>query len=275
MAFVRTALLLGFLTGIFLGIGYLLGGSAGLTLALILSLILNFSAYWFSDRIVLSVYGAKPLKDPELRAAVSKLARKAGIPTPKLFVIENPVPNAFATGRSPKHGVIAVTTGLLENLDADEVEGVLSHEISHIKNRDILVSTVAAVMAGAIAYLAQMVWFGLYRDNRSVLALLPVLILAPLAATMIRFAISRTREFLADRTGAIISGKPEALASALRKISGFVKTHPSEGNPATSHMWIVNPISSDFFSRLFSTHPPVEERVRRLELMARETSKGP
>ncbi len=275
MAFVRTALLLGFLTGIFLGIGYLVGGTPGLTLALILSLILNFSAYWFSDRIVLSVYGAKPLKDPELRAAVSKLARKAGIPTPKLFVIENPVPNAFATGRSPKHGVIAVTTGLLENLNADEVEGVLSHEISHIKNRDILVSTVAAVMAGAIAYLAQMVWFGLYRDNRSVLALLPVLILAPLAATMIRFAISRTREFLADRTGALISGKPEALASALKKISGFVKAYPSEGNPATSHMWIVNPLSSDFFSRLFSTHPPVEERVRRLELMARETSKGP
>ncbi|NOZ82170.1 MAG: M48 family metalloprotease [Candidatus Micrarchaeota archaeon] len=271
----RTAALMVFLTIILLGFGFLLGGTWGMTGALILSFALNFFAFWYSDRIVLGIYGAEPLRDKRIKRMVAELSREAGIPEPKLYVVQDPTPNAFATGRSPSKSAVAVTTGLLDVLDDDEIRGVLSHEIAHIKNRDTLVSTVAAVMAGAIAYLAQLAWWGLFagqRDRSPVWILLPLLVLAPLAATLVRLAISRSREFYADHTGALISKDPESLASALEKISSHVRFSPSHGNPATSHMWIVNPFESDSFSRLFSTHPPVSERIKRLKKLSKEIS---
>ena len=269
MAFLRTVLLLGLLTGMFLAVGYALGGIAGMSAALIFAGLMNFFAYWHSDRIVLAMYGAKPLSDSEIEAMVEKLAKEARIPVPKLFIAELRVPNAFATGRNPEHAAICVTRGLVELLERDEIEAVLSHEIAHIKNRDTLVSTLAATLGGAISYLAQIAWFSLFgEDEREAIFLLPLLILAPLAATIIQLAISRGREFLADRTGAMLCKKPLSLASALRKISGIAEANPLRGNFATSHLWIVNPFSSDSFAKLFSTHPPVEERVKKLEELA-------
>ncbi len=268
--YTKLALLLGLLAGIFLAIGYYLGGTLGMTLALILAFLMNFLAYWFSDRIVLAMYGAKPLRDERVERIVRRLAKEAGIAMPKLYIIDSNQPNAFATGRSKKRCAIAVTRGLLELMDDEELEGVLSHEVAHIKNRDILISTIAATIAAAISYIAEILWwgslFGGDDEGRPFWAVLPAIILAPVAATLIQLAISRSREFLADETGAKLCKKPYALASALRKIASYAERIPMErGSVATAHMWIINPFNRGLIARLFSTHPPVEERIARLE----------
>ncbi len=269
MAFLRTAALLGLLTGVLLAAGFFFAGFTGMTLALIFAVFINFISYWFSDKIVLSMYRAKPLEDKKLDSIVEKLAKEANIPKPKLYTVKAPIPNAFATGRNPKNSAVVVTDGLLNTLDEEEIEGVLAHELSHIKNRDTLVSVMAATIAGAISFLAQMAWYSLIFGNRrqggGSLVLLPLLILAPLAAILIQLAISRGREFHADYTGAIISKKPLALASALEKISHEAKARPMSGNSATSHLWIVNPFKGDNFVKLFMTHPETSERIKRLK----------
>ncbi len=270
--YTKLTLLLGLLAGIFLAMGYYLGGTVGMTIALILAFLMNFLAYWFSDRIVLAMYGAKPLRDERVERIVRRLANEAGIAMPKLYIIESNQPNAFATGRSKKRCAIAVTKGLLELMDDEELEGVLSHEVAHIKNRDILISTIAATIAAAISYIAEILWwsslFGGDDEERPFWAVLPAIILAPIAATLIQLAISRSREFLADETGAKLCKKPYTLASALRKIASYAERIPMErGSVATAHMWIINPFSGGLIARLFSTHPPVEERIARLERM--------
>ncbi|MDI6806999.1 MAG: zinc metalloprotease HtpX, partial [Candidatus Aenigmarchaeota archaeon] len=237
---------------------------------------LNFISYWYSDKIVLSIYGAKEVSKseaPELHEIVEKLAENAKIPKPKVYIINSRNPNALACGRSPKHSAVAVTTGLMDLLDDDEIEGVLGHEIAHVKARDTLTSTMAATIAGAIAYLAHIAWFSLFFGGRregGTMLLLPLLILAPIAATLIQLAISRGREMSADRTGGLLSGKPLSLASALEKISSGVKNYPMRGNPATSHLFIVNPFKGDIFINLFLTHPPMEKRVAALKKLASE-----
>ena len=264
-----TVLLFGILAGIFMGIGYFLGGVFGMGLALILAFAINFIAYWYSDTIVLKMYRAKPSQDKKLNEMVEKLSQEAGIPKPKVYVVPQKVPNAFATGRSPKHSALAITEGLV-GLTEEEMEGVLSHEIGHIRNRDVLVSTVAATLAGAISYIAQIGYFSLYgggdeRGAGNIIALVLIVVFAPIAALMIRLAISRSREYRADRYGAVLTKNPEGLASALRKISEIAKHEPMKaGSSATSHMWIVNPFRGDWFTGLFATHPPLEQRIRRL-----------
>jgi len=269
----RTALLLGLLTGILLVIGFFVAGFAGMTLFLIIAFVINFVAYWYSDKIVLSMYRAKEVpksSEPKLHGIVEDLAREAKIPKPKVYLVKTENPNAFATGRSPKHAAVAVTSGLMNTLEWDEVEGVLSHEIAHIKSRDTLTSTIAATVAGAVAYIAQIAWWSMFfgRDRRQGggnVLLLPLLILAPLGATLVQLAISRTREYKADYTGAVISKKPLSLASALQKISNSVARNPMRGNAATSHLFIVNPFKADTFVSLFSTHPSVESRIVKLK----------
>jgi len=271
MSFLRITMLLGTLTGILLVIGFLLGGPVGTTLALLLAIIINFISYWFSDRIVLRMYGAKPLDDKGMDEMVAKLAHEAKVPKPRLYVVQSDVPNAFATGRNPQRSAVAVTTGIMK-LDKDEMEGVIAHEISHIKNRDILISAMAAAIGGAIAYIAQIGYWasmsGDRRDKGGGLSLLLIVIFAPMAALLIRLAISRSEEYHADRTAALITKNPGGLASALRKISSHVSEHPMKhGSTATSHMWIVNPFRGDWFTGMFSTHPPIEKRIERLEEM--------
>lgn len=266
-----TILLFGILTGIFLGIGYLLGGIYGMGIALILAFLINFISFWYSDKIVLRLYRAKPSHDRKLNETVAKLSQEAKIPTPRVFVVPSKEPNAFATGRNPKHAALAVTEGL-SGLTEEEMEGVLSHEIGHIANRDILVSTVAATLAGAISYIAQIGYFSLYGSDQrgagSIIGLIVIVIFAPLAALMIRMAISRSREYKADRYGALLTKNPGGLASALRKISAIAQQHPMEGGSnATSHLWIVNPFRGNWFTNMFSTHPPMEQRIRRLMAM--------
>lgn len=269
MAFLRTTLLLGVLTAIFLAIGWLFGGVAGMTYGFVFALAMNFIVYFWSDKIVLHMYRAKPLHDARLNKMIEKLAAEAGIPKPKTYIVDSEVPNAFATGRSPKHGAIAVTRGLANMLSHDEIEGVLAHEISHIKHRDILVSTMAATIAGAISWIVNVFWYTTDRENRNIITFLLLLILVPIAATLIRLAISRTREYHADTGGAQLSD-PLKLASALEKIGAFAKAYPfRRGNPSTAHMWIVNPFTASSILKLFSTHPPIEERVRRLKEIAR------
>ncbi|RLJ01254.1 MAG: protease HtpX [Candidatus Aenigmatarchaeota archaeon] len=264
----RVFALLALLTGILLGLGYLLGGFYGATLALLLSFGMNFFAYWYSDTIVLNMYRAKELKDSKIKRMVRELSKEAGIPEPKLYVINTDVPNAFATGRDPKHSAVAVTRGLLQHLSPNEIRGVLAHELSHIKNRDTLVSTVAATIAGAVTWLAHMLgWALLSGRDRDAGGAIFMMIFAPLAAGLIRMAISRSREFQADETGAKISGKPLDLASALRKIEAIARQRPLQINEATSHLFIINPLGS--LQGLFSTHPPTEERIRRLERLAK------
>jgi heat shock protein HtpX len=272
----RTALLLGLLTGILLAIGFLWAGITGMTIFLILAFILNFFVYWYSDKIVLNMYRAKEIpedEEPELHEIVKKLSKEAKIPKPKLYLVKMDIPNAFATGRSPKKGVVAVTSGLLNSLNKDEIEGVIAHEIAHIKSRDTLTSAIAATIAGAISYIAYMAWWGALAGGRrrgGNALLLPLVILAPLAATLVRLAISRGREYKADENGSIFSKKPLSLASALEKISASVKRNPLRGNAATSHLFIVNPFKSDSLSNLFSTHPSVESRVARLKELAKK-----
>lgn len=268
----QTAMLFGILAGIFLVIGFVLGGVIGMTIALILAVAINGISFWYSDKIVLKMYRARPVDSVNLDRMVSILSREAKIPKPKLYIISNYVPNAFATGRDPSHSSIAITEGLLE-LDDDEINGVISHEIAHIMNKDVMVSMMAATIAGAIAYLAQIGYWSLFigredQSEGSVFGMILVLIFAPLAALLIRMAISRSNEFRADRTGALLTKDPKGLSNALRKISRFASEHPIKtGSATTSHMWIVNPFRNDFFSRLFMTHPPVQNRIERLEEM--------
>jgi heat shock protein HtpX len=275
MGLFKTAVLLGLLTGILLAIGFLWSGVTGMTLFLGIALGINFISYWYSDKIVLAIYKAKPIgknEEPKLHGLVERLAKDLDIPKPKLYVVDMPVLNAFATGRSPKYAAVAVTTGLLKHLNLDELEGVLSHELSHIKNRDTLTSTIAASVAGAIAYIAQIAWWSMFMGSRrqgGSVILLPLIILAPIAATLVQLAISRTREYAADKTGALACKKPLALASALDKISKVAHQYPLRGNAATSHLFIVNPFRGDMLVNLFTTHPPVAERIRRLKDMAK------
>ncbi len=267
----KTFLLMAVLTGALVLVGGYFGGEGGALMALVFAGAMNFASYFFSDKIVLKMHGARAVtreEAPELYAAVENLSRRAGLPMPRVAVIPKEQPNAFATGRNPKHAVVAATQGILRILDRDELEGVMAHELAHVKNRDILIASVAATLAGAIMMVAR---FGLFfgggdRDRGpagGVLAIL-VVILAPIAAFMIQAAISRSREFAADEGGAEISGKPRALASALRKLEAAAKQVPMEGNPATAHMFIVHPFRAGGLTKLFSTHPPTEERVERL-----------
>jgi len=273
----KTTLLLGLLTGLILWIGGALGGQHGLVIALVFAAVMNMGAYWFSDKIVLSMYRASevdPAKAPGLFRLVERLAQRAEIPTPRVFVIPSESPNAFATGRNPQHAVVAVTHGILRLMSDEELEGVLAHELGHIKNRDILISSIAATLAGAVMMLASMERFAAIfggvgsRDNEEggggLLGFLFMALVAPLAALLIQMAISRTREFKADSTGAAIAGNPMGLAHALEKLGTASRRIPLQANPATSHMFIVNPLSGKGMLGLFSTHPPLEERIRRL-----------
>ncbi|HEY3119575.1 MAG TPA: zinc metalloprotease HtpX [Vicinamibacteria bacterium] len=271
---IKTALLLGLLTGLLLMIGELLGGRGGMQIALVLAGVMNFAAFFWSDKIVLRMYQAQPVgpdEAPELYEVVQKLAMKAGIPMPKLYVIPDPALNAFATGRSPSHAAVAATEGLLRALNREELEGVLAHELSHVLNRDTLISTLAATIAGAISMLAHSaLYFGGGRrddDDRGgnpLVALLAV-ILAPIAAMLIQMAVSRSREYGADETGAKLVGYPQGLISALEKLQSAAQRIPMQlATPATAHLFIVNPLSGRALMNLFSTHPPLEERIRRL-----------
>ena len=278
---IRTTILLGGLTGLLLALGYLLAGPEGLLPALAFAAILNFGAYWFSDRAALAMAGAREVsyaEAPRLHNLVASLAARAGLPMPRVAIIDAAAPNAFATGRDPAHAVVAVTTGLLEILDEDELGAVLAHELGHVRNRDILVSSVAATLAGAVTALAD--WFqwgllfGMHRDEGEEssplhwLGALLMLILAPIAAMLIQLAISRGREFGADETGAELSGDPLALARALEKIESYALGTPLPVNPAASHLFIIPPLTVGALANLFSTHPPTHERVRRLERLA-------
>ncbi|MFZ8831872.1 MAG: zinc metalloprotease HtpX [Thermodesulfobacteriaceae bacterium] len=283
----KTFVFLALLTVIFVFFGNLVGGKIGATIALILAGIMNFIAYFFSDKIVLAMSGAVPVskeEDPELHAIVEEVARAAGIPKPRVYMIPVEVPNAFATGRNPENGVVAVTAGIRRLLNREELKGVIAHEIAHIKNRDVLISTVAATIVGAISYLAQMAqWsliFGAFggsddeeRGSFNPLALIGLvvgIIIIPIAATLIQLAISRSREFMADETGAKIIRNPLALASALEKLEAWNRAYPMNVNPAHAQMYIVNPLSGKSLLKLFSTHPPIEERVARLRNLAAE-----
>lgn len=275
----KTLILLAALTALLLWLGQLIGGRQGMTIALVLALVMNFGSYWFSDKIVLSMYGAQPVSEgdaPELYAVVRDLSQRAGIPVPKVYVIPEEAPNAFATGRNPDHAAVAATNGLLRLMDRDEIAGVLAHELGHVKNRDTLIMAVAATMAGALSHLATMaLWFGGGRssDDReggNPLAGLLGVIIAPIAAMLIQMAISRSREFLADEASAQITGNPLALARALRKLESWKAEVPmTHGSPATAHLFIVNPFTGGGLATLFSTHPATQQRIARLEEMAR------
>jgi len=278
---IKTALLLGVLTAVLVLMGSAMGGRAGMVIAFGLALAMNVGSYWFSDKIVLSMYRAQELSEadaPGLFDLVGQLSRNAGLPMPKIYLIPQEQPNAFATGRNPEHAAVAVTEGLLRLVSPDELAGVLAHEMGHIKNRDILVQTVASVVAGAITSMASMVkWGALFGMGRASdeegggggLGAILMAILAPIAAMLIQMAISRSREFLADETGARLAGNPLPLAGALKKLDDYAHAVPMQGaNPATESMFIVNPLSGGGISGLFSTHPPTEERIRRLRAMA-------
>jgi heat shock protein HtpX len=275
----KTTFLMALLTVLLVTAGGAFGGEGGMVIAFLFALVMNGVSYWFSDKIVLRMYGAKEITQgeaPKLHRIVQELALHAKMPMPRLYLIPQEAPNAFATGRDEKHAAVAVTEGILRILDEPELRGVLAHELSHIKNRDILVGTIAATMAGAISMLANMAHWGMIfggrsSDNREgghpIVALL-MIIIAPLAAMLVQMAISRRREFGADATGAMISGDPLSLANALRKLEQGAQRIPMEANPATAHMFIVNPLTGGGLMTLFSTHPPMQERIRRLEHMA-------
>jgi heat shock protein HtpX len=274
----KTTLLLGLMTGLFMAIGGFLGGRSGMGIALVMAVVMNFVSFWFSDKIVLAMYGARPIGEadaPVVYRIVRNLATKGGIPMPRLYLISSPQPNAFATGRSPRHAAVAVTEGILRIMDETELEGVLAHELSHVLNRDVLVSTVAATLAGAISMLANMaqwsLFFGGSRDSEerggNPIGLLLTVILAPIAAMLIQLAVSRSREYGADASGARLTRRPMALASALGKLQQAAQIVPMDANPATAHLFIVNPLSGASVARLFATHPPIEERIQRLRAM--------
>lgn len=278
---IKTAMLLALLSGIIIVLGGAMGGKTGIMIALILALVMNVGSYWYSDKIVLSMYGAQevsPQDAPMLHAMVEELAAHAGIPKPRVCVIPEDAPNAFATGRDPAHGVVAVTHGIMRILSPEELKGVLAHEIGHIANRDILVQTVAGVLASVIVSIANMMqWAAIFGFGRSddeeggtsPLVAILMAIVAPIAASLIQFAISRSREYLADETGASLSGNPLYLAGALAKLQAWSQKVPMQhGSQATAHMFIVNPFSGASMASLFSTHPPMEERIARLQAMA-------
>jgi len=266
----KTALLLGALTGLLLFLGQVLGGRSGMTFALFMAAAMNFGAFFWSDKIVLRVYRAQPVtreQAPELYEIMERLSMKAGIPLPRLYVIPEQALNAFATGRSPSHAAVAVTEGMLRALSREELEGVLAHELSHVLNRDTLVSTVAATLAGAISWLAHPFMLMGARDDDeggNPFAALAAMILAPIAAMLIQMAVSRSREYQADATGARLVGYPQGLASALRKLAVAKERIPMRADPSTAHLFIVNPLSGRSIVNLFSTHPPLEERIARL-----------
>jgi heat shock protein HtpX len=277
---IKTALLLGALTGLLMLIGGWFGGQNGVVIAFLFAVVMNFGSYWFSDKIVLSMYHAQPVSEseaPELYAMVKNLALKASMPMPRVYIIPEDTPNAFATGRNEQHAVVAVTEGILRILGRDELEGVLAHELTHIRNRDILIGSIAATLAGAIVMLANMAqWAAMFGGARSsddeggsgnIVGLIVMAILAPIAATLIQMAVSRSREYMADEGGAKISGKPYGLAGALEKLSRASQAIPMNANPSTAHMFIVNPLTGRSLMNLFSTHPPIEERIARLRSM--------
>jgi heat shock protein HtpX len=272
---IRTTLLLATLTGLMLLLGGALGGRGGMLLALVFSVVMNFGAYWYSDKIVLRMYHAQevtPVQSPELYSMVQRLAERAGLRMPKVYIVNTTMANAFATGRDPKHAAVAVTTGILRILDKNELEGVLAHELSHVKNRDTLISAVAATVAGVITFMANMAQWSLIfggRDDEggNIAGVLAMAILAPIAALVVQMAISRSREFEADRGGAKICGKPLALASALAKLEGAAGAVRADVNPSTAHMFIVNPLRGKSLASLFSTHPSTEERIKRLQAL--------
>jgi heat shock protein HtpX len=266
----RTVLLLAILSAILLAIGLFFGGFLGMTIALAIAIGMNLIIYWFSDKIVLRMYGAKPLKDAKINHMVEKLAKKAGIPKPATYLVDMDVPNAFATGRNPQNAVVAVTQALVDRLEDDEIEGVLAHEIAHIKHSDMLVNTIAASIGAAISWIGYVFWFGTGDDNKNIFSYILLFIAVPLAALLIRLGISRSREYFADQGGAEISGKPLSLAHALDKISKSAKSEPpTRGSAATSSLFIVNPFSGRALLNLFSTHPPVEQRIARLKELAK------
>jgi heat shock protein HtpX len=276
----KTVLLMAVLTVLLVLAGNLIGGQGGMMIAFLFAIVMNFGSYWFSDKIVLKMYHGRELAqsdNPSLFQVVQELAGNAGLPMPRLYLIEGDQPNAFATGRDPAHAAIAVTEGILRTLPPDQLRGVLSHELAHVKHHDILIGTVAATMAGAVSMIASMAqWAMIFgggarsssdRDGGSPLGGLVMIIVAPIAAMLVQMAISRSREFEADAGGAQISGNPLALANALRTLERKAEEIPMQANPATAHMFIVNPLTAGGLSKLFSTHPPMEERIARLEGM--------
>lgn len=276
----KTLLLMGVLTGLLAGLGYLfLGGLTGLIFFVVLAGIFNLGAYWFSDKLALRMAGARevtPEEAPRLHRIVEEVTSLTTLPKPKVYIVDNPSPNAFATGRNPTHAVVAATTGIMDLLDDRELKGVIAHELGHVGNRDILIGAVAAMLAGAIAWVTQSMMFGMLfggrRNNENTLLALAAIVLMPIAASIIQLSISRTREYEADHTGAKTTHDPDALADALAKLEQGVVMRPMQVNPAAAHMYIVNPLAGlrgAKFSGLFSTHPPIEERIARLRQMAR------
>jgi heat shock protein HtpX len=286
MNYLRTAILLAGLTALFMGIGFLIGGQAGALIALLVAAAMNLFSYWNADKLVLSMHGAQEVDArtaPDLVHLVGELAGRAGLPMPRVYLMDNPQPNAFATGRNPEHAAVAVTTGLLNTLNRDEVAGVIAHELAHIRNRDTLIMTITATIAGAISMLAQFGMFfgGGHRDNNSggvgIIGTLAMVILAPIAAMLVQMAISRTREYSADNIGAHIAGGTDGLSSALVKISNAahqIENDTAEQNPATAHLFIINPLSGHRMDNLFSTHPSTENRITALNELAREMGGG-
>jgi heat shock protein HtpX len=277
----KTGVLLVLLAAILMLIGGAVGGRSGLVIALIFALVMNVASYWYSDKIVLSLYGAQEISEaeaPQLYGIIRRLAQRAQIPMPRIYLLPSQSPNAFATGRNPQHAAVAITEGMLHLLDQRELEGVLAHELAHIRNRDTLTMTVTATIASAVMFLANMAQWaaffgGFSRDEDDegggILGLLVAAIVAPLAATLVQMAISRAREYAADAAGARIAGTPYGLADALEKLAYAVQRAPMQATPATAHLFIVNPLNRRSFATLFSTHPPLEERVQRLRRMAR------
>jgi len=283
MNYFRTALLLAGLTALFMGIGYLIGGASGAMIALLVAAVTNLFAYWNSDRMVLSMYGAHEVdanSAPDLVNLVAELARRAGLPMPRVFLMDNPQPNAFATGRNPQNAAVAVTTGLVQSLSREELAGVVAHELAHIKHHDTLLMTITATIAGAVSMLAQFgMFFGGHRNNSGpgIIGTIALMVLGPLAAMLVQMAISRTREYAADNLGARIAGQPMWLASALVKIENAAHQVPNweaERNPATAHMFIINPLSGHGVDNLFSTHPSTENRIAALQQLATELGTG-
>ena len=283
----KTTVLLAAMTGLLLAVGAFFGGTKGMSFMLVISILMNFASYWYSDKIVLSMYGARevtPQQSPDLIRMVSALAQKYKLPMPKVYIMDADVPNAFATGRDPEHAAVAVTTGIMRALTNEELEGVLAHELGHVRNRDTLISTVVATIAGVITMIANIAqWAAIFGGGRSddegnglggIVEFIFLVVLAPLAATLIQLGISRSREYQADETGGLVSGNPLALASALEKIEYYAHNRLlPEATPATSHMFIINPFSgtSNWMAGIFSTHPPTEQRIARLQELAKRT----
>jgi len=288
MNYLRTAILLAGLTALFMGVGFLIGGQSGAMIALVVAAGMNLISYWNADKLMLSMHGAQEVDHataPDLVNMVAGLAERAGLPMPRVYIMDNPQPNAFATGRNPEHAAVAVTTGLLESLSREELAGVVAHELAHIKNHDTLTMTITATIAGAISMIAQFGMFfgGGHRDNNNnggglgMIGTLAMVILAPIAAMLVQMAISRNREYAADDLGARIAGQPEWLASALRKLEAAAHAIPNEAaehNPATAHLFIVNPLSGRGMDNLFATHPSTENRIAALQALAQELRGG-